>query len=54
MTSEPYCPTSFEIKKNDGTGNYVALTADESAVVSLIDAMTISTRIPNNWPASSN
>ena len=52
QTSEPYCPTSFEIKKNDGTGTYVALSTDEAAVVSLIDAMAITVRVPN--PAQSN
>ena len=45
-TSIPYCPLDFEILRDyKGDGTYSALTAHETAVVSLINPMVIKTPI---------
>ena len=52
QTSIPYCPIDFEIVRDfDNSGVYKPLTAHETAVVSLIKKMYITTRIPS--PADS-
>lgn len=44
MTKVPYCPLDFELMKDNGSGTYVALTAAEANVVTLINKMPISVR----------